>query len=101
MLTGVHGPLEDKLALPFLWRTLQRNILSLVTQPIRNRVHMSLIPAEGFLVRGVDFVILIWVFVHTCKMVTEKLGEISIRATYRGIFRLLACSWRSSVTRVI
>lgn len=53
--SGVHGPLEDKLALPFPWRTLQRNVLSLVTQPIRNRVRMSLIPAEGFLVRGVDF----------------------------------------------
>lgn len=59
--TGPCGPPEDKLATPFPWRALQKNILSLVTHLIGNKIQMSLILAEGFLVRGVGLA-LIWLF---------------------------------------
>lgn len=70
MPTGPCGPPEDKLTPPFPWRALQKNILSLVTHLIGNKIQMSLILAEGFLVRGLGLA-LIWLFVRACRMVTR------------------------------
>ena len=88
MLTGPCGPPEDKLTPPFPQKALQKNILSQVIHLIGNKTQMSLIPAERFLVGGVDFA-LFWVFVHVCRMVTHWEREVSGPHTVGVFLKLL------------